>query len=60
MTTESFNQYEFNTQTIPTEDLALTTEEVDSVILENQLKDNTLRSNSPIRKFLRKVFKGNN
>lgn len=52
----------FNTQELSTEELKVSTLEVDMILLQEQLtdEDNPLRSTNPIKKLFRKIFRGNN
>lgn len=46
--------YEFSTQ-----ELKLSEHEIDMLLLENQIKDNNMRSKNVFVKFLKRIFRGN-
>lgn len=51
---------ETDTFELKTEDLRVDTYEIDMVLLENQIKEDKLRSHNKFIKWLKRIFKGNN
>lgn len=50
---------ECETHEFSTEELKISTYEIDMILLENQIKDNKMRKQSKLARWLRKIFKLN-
>ena len=55
MTTETVS----STLNLSSEELEITEHEIDMILLENQIKDDKLRSHNWFIKLLKKIFRGN-